>query len=117
VDFLSFYIEIPVMIIMYIAWLLAKRTFVPITEPVTPAATPGNPPSEPADESTPLISTNIRDRGTNYKSAFDIVDIHAVDLYKDEYVEDVTDDADDEEREKRSQSRLGLLWKLYYLVA
>lgn len=117
VDFLSFYIEIPVMIIMYIAWLLAKRTFVPITEPVTPAATPGNPPSEPADESTPLISTNIRDRGTNYKSAFDIVDSHAVDLYKDEYVEDVTDDADDEEREKRSQSRLGLLWKLYYLVA
>ncbi|KIK79557.1 hypothetical protein PAXRUDRAFT_834043 [Paxillus rubicundulus Ve08.2h10] len=117
VDFLSYYIEIPVMIIMYIAWLLAQRTFLSVTEPVTPAATPGNPPAELATESTPLLNTNIQDRGTNYKLAFDIVDIHAVDLYKDEYVEDATDDADDEEREKRLQSRLALLWRLYYLVA
>ncbi|KAF9222651.1 hypothetical protein BS17DRAFT_755738 [Gyrodon lividus] len=113
VDFVSYYIEIPVMIIMYTAWVLAKSTIAPIT----PVTTPGNAPSEPADELTPLICTGIRDGRTTYRSAFDIVDIHAVDLYEDEYLEDITDDVDGEEREKRLQSRFGLLWRLYYLVA
>ncbi|KIJ67545.1 hypothetical protein HYDPIDRAFT_84867 [Hydnomerulius pinastri MD-312] len=117
IDFVSFYIEIPVMIFMYITWMLAKRSFAPTPELACPTSTPGNPSSEPPDESTPLICTGTRGRGSTYRSAFDIVDINTVDLHQDEYAEDIDDEAEGEERAKRVQSRLGFLWRLYYLVA
>jgi len=114
VDFISFYIEIPVMIVMYFAWALAKNTSATKQE----AATPGDrPPLEATDELTPLIPTDSRGHATGHSSTFDIVDIYTVDLYKDEHVEDADDELDDEEAKRNVQGRFGWLWKLYYLVA
>ncbi|KAH0827603.1 amino acid permease/ SLC12A domain-containing protein [Lanmaoa asiatica] len=110
VDFISFYIEIPVMIVMYIAWALAKN----ISATKLEAVTPGDPPLESAEELTPLIS---RGRTAGHTNTFDIVDIHSVDLYKDEHVEDPDDEVDGEEIKQNLQGRFGSLWKLYYLIA
>lgn len=113
VDFISFYIEIPVMIIMYIAWALVKN----IPAAKQDAAASGDRPLESADELTPLIPTDSRDHATGRTSMLDIVDIYTVDLYKDEHVEDSDDELDDEEVKKNLQGRYGWLWKLYYFVA
>ena len=113
IDFVSFYIEIPVMIIMYIAWALAKNISAVKQERVTP----GDGPLESADESTPLIPANSCGHATGPTSIFDIVDIYNVDLYKDEHVEDINDELDEEEMRENLQGRFGWLWKLYYLVA
>ena len=111
IDFISFYIKIPVMIIMYIAWALAKN-------PKQKGVVPGDRRSlESTDESTPLIPTDSRGHATGHTSTFDIVDIYSVDLYKDEHVEDSDDELDDEEAKENIQGRFGWLWKLYYLVA
>ncbi|KAH7923932.1 hypothetical protein BV22DRAFT_1130240 [Leucogyrophana mollusca] len=107
IDFVSFYIEIPVMLVMYLTWILAKRAV-----PMSPGS--GNAPSASAHESTPLIGTGT---GGHTSRWFDIVDIQNVDLFKDEYEEEATDEADDEQRAKRLQSRARILWRVYYLVA
>ena len=114
VDFISFYIEIPVMIIMYITWALAKNTSARKEEAVTPG---DRRPLEVTDELTPLIPADSRGHATGHSNAFDIVDIHGVDLYRDEHVEDSNDELDNEEMKKNVQGRFGWLWKLYYLVA
>ena len=101
------------MIIMYIAWALARN--IPATK--QDAAASGDRPLESANELTPLIPTDSRDHATGRTSTFDIVDIYTVDLYKDEHVEDADDELDDEEVKKNLQGRCGWLWKLYYLVA
>ncbi|KIJ61075.1 hypothetical protein HYDPIDRAFT_169849 [Hydnomerulius pinastri MD-312] len=85
------------------------RSFAPTPELACPTSSSGNPSSEPPDESTPLICTGTRGRGSTYRSAFDIVDINTVDLHQDEYAEDIDDEAEGEERAKRVQSRLGFL--------
>ena len=114
VDFISFYVKIPVMIIMYIAWALGKN--IPATEQEAVAPSDRRPLAA-TDELTPLIPTNSRGRATGHTSTFDIVDIYSVDLYKDEHVEGSDDELDDEEVTKNLQGRFGWLWKLYYLVA
>ena len=102
------------MIIMYIAWALAKNTSAAKQEAVAPG---DRRPLESADELTPLIPTDSRGHATGHTNTFDIVDIYNVDLYKDEYVQDSDDELDDEEVKKNIQGRFGWLWKLYYLVA
>ena len=99
------------MIIMYIAWVLTKNISPPI--PVTP----GNPHSESADESTPLIPTDSGGCVIGHTNKFDIVDIHSVDLHADEYVEDVSDELDDQEIKTNLEGRFGWVWRLYYLIA
>ncbi|KIK68943.1 hypothetical protein GYMLUDRAFT_255560 [Collybiopsis luxurians FD-317 M1] len=115
VDFVSFYIEIPVMIIMYITWMLIRRP-----------ESSGRPRSP---SQTPLSNrrSSSRDRQNNQREGrrrrwwyLDTVDIHTVDLYRDEHEEEEADKADDEEKERRvKQTNIvkSTLWKLYYLVA
>ncbi|KAL4074275.1 amino acid permease-domain-containing protein [Scleroderma citrinum] len=114
VDFISFYIEIPVMIGMYIAWRLVQGAISPMgrrwvnNAEVLP---------QPAEESTPLLCIGTRGRGINLRAAFDIVDLSTIDLHEDEYVEADEDEAEDDEQKQRLRGRFGLLWKLFYYLA
>ncbi|KAJ7668475.1 amino acid permease-domain-containing protein [Mycena polygramma] len=99
VDFLSFYIEVPVMIVMYLAWALLNR------------------PSPPRSvETPPSASSSLLPRGTTVTSAgtrwfADLVDFQTVDLNSDQYEEDDTDKLDEE------QNRSGALQRLLYWLA
>ncbi|KAI6026344.1 amino acid permease-domain-containing protein [Pisolithus microcarpus] len=113
IDFVSLYIEIPVMAVMYIAWLIVKGT---LAWP-SPADVSGNP-LRSAGETTPLIHTS-RNEGSKIDlgAAFDIVDILTVDLYEDEYVEVSEDGVEDRVREQRLNGSFGSLWRLFYYIA
>ncbi|PCH43551.1 hypothetical protein WOLCODRAFT_138428 [Wolfiporia cocos MD-104 SS10] len=104
VDFVSFYIEIPVMSLMFLGWIILKQV-------VCTAELDTSPPVLPATSTTPLLR-----RKYQWK-LHDIVDTSTVDLQRDEYEEGEIDKADDEEREKRLHGRAGLLWRVYYWVA
>lgn len=90
VDFVSLYIEIPVMIVMYVAWMLIKRP-------------------DPNHMSS-LASTSSRRKW--YTS--DLVDVNTVDLFRDEYEEALIDEVVNADREKRSQGKARWLWRVYY---
>ncbi|KAF5388823.1 hypothetical protein D9757_005629 [Collybiopsis confluens] len=115
VDFVSFYVEIPIMIIMYLAWMLTRH--LKSSKKFSNSASTEAPLSDEHSET----SQGRRDR--RWRSWWwgnDIVDIHTVDLYQDEHEEEEVDKADDEERERRSKQAnvwKSTLWKLYYLIA
>ncbi|KAG6861688.1 hypothetical protein C0995_013257 [Termitomyces sp. Mi166 len=97
VDFVSYYIEIPVMLAMYIAWMIFtgfRSNF------------PGDTPSD--GQVTVLPSRRVW-----YN---DFVDANTVDLYQDEYLEREIDKTDDEQRASRINAKAGYLWRLYYWV-
>lgn len=107
VDFVSFYIELPIMLIMSVGWMLVKW---PSTRP-SALDSPAQPPL-PATATTPLMpSRRLRWRWRYH----DLVDIRTVDLKRDEYPEQETDRTD-EEREERLKGGKRLLWKLYYAI-
>ncbi|KAI6110534.1 amino acid permease-domain-containing protein [Pisolithus croceorrhizus] len=113
VDFVSLYIEIPVMAVMYIAWLIVKGT---LAWPF-PVDISGNP-LRSAGETTPLIHTSRSEHSKiGLGAAFDIVDILAVDLYEDEYVEVSEDGVEDGVREQRLNGPFGPLWRVFYYIA
>jgi len=105
VEFISFYIEIPIIVVMFFAWLFFSRreseqSAGSISEPLL---------SDPGiDDGTP--SRLNRDRIFKYH---DLVDIDSVNLIRDEY-----DEVDDTESEDDVASRLSgkmrLLWTFYY---
>ncbi|KAJ7718029.1 amino acid permease-domain-containing protein [Mycena maculata] len=97
VDFLSFYIEVPVMIVMFIAWVLLSRPAVTRASETSPLFHPGQ--------------TNQESSGKRWFS--DLVDIQKVDLNSDQYEEDDADKHDEEERGSSS----GILQRLYYWLA
>ncbi|KAI0061399.1 hypothetical protein BV25DRAFT_751208 [Artomyces pyxidatus] len=90
IDFVSFYIEVPVMLLMYVLWLAVHRR-------EHSDALPGN-----------------KARWWVYS---DFVDVGSVDLIRDEYHEEEADRQEEEEREKRVGGKLGWAWRIYYLVA
>jgi len=101
VDFLSFYIELLVMAIMYFLWLVLHRTFRPRT-------------------ATLLASSPTTTSGSTHPEAqplFDFVDVSDVDLYRDEHEETQVDKHEDEMRARRLRGRAGWAWTLYYTVA
>ena len=102
VDFVSLYIEIPVMIVMYLAWMLIKRP-----DPNAEAKLPST-----ADASPVAGSLAPAERRKWYTS--DLVDIHTVDLVRDEYQEQPTDEVDDKKMEARYSGKWRLAWKAYY---
>lgn len=101
------------MIVMYFAWALTKRAFTVKQRTVAS----GDNPAENADELTPLIPTDSRGRTTERKSIFDIVDIHSVDLHKDEHADSADDELEEEEMKRYLEGPFGWFWKLYYLIA
>ncbi|KAI0322347.1 amino acid permease/ SLC12A domain-containing protein [Amylostereum chailletii] len=91
VDFVSFYVELPVMLVMFIAWSLVHRS--------------------PAVHDEVVVSTR------RVRQWSDIVDLATVDLRRDEY-SDVEDDVvDDQEKERRQKGRMAWAWRIYYLLA
>ncbi|KAG6920053.1 hypothetical protein DXG01_010121 [Tephrocybe rancida] len=102
VDFVSFYIEIPVMIVMFIAWMVVTGARSRRTKNVQQV--PG----------TDHVDSNTPRRRVWYS---DFVDAGTVDLYRDEYIEVEDDKVDDEQRTSRIIGKAGYLWKVYYWIA
>ncbi|KAJ6602211.1 amino acid permease-domain-containing protein [Mycena sp. CBHHK59/15] len=103
VDFLSFYIEIPVILVMYIAWALLSR---PDAQPLSPEGSPS--------PSSPLLSNAQVSRRRDRRLWFsDLVDLRTIDLNSDQYDEDDTDKVD----EQQNRTRTGIWQRLYYWLA
>ena len=102
VDFASFYIEIPVMLVMYTTWMFVKR-------PYSQQGVSSN------DTTTERNASKMRKTWDRIVYS-DLVDIGTVDLRKDEHEEEPEDAADDAEREVKLQGRWRWLWKLYYVI-
>ena len=132
VDFFSFYIELPVMLVMSLGWLFAHKFYRGPTKRISPAqplsaSTHPNYRSISDDHSsTPIsaplpqaISPDSQNLGlfARLRNVTDIVDTKTVDLHVDEYHEDTDDQLDDETRAKRLAGRAGPFWRLYYLLA
>ncbi|TFY54320.1 hypothetical protein EVJ58_g8932 [Rhodofomes roseus] len=100
VDFVSFYIEIPVMALMYAGWLIVRR------QP-KPAGQVG--------EQRSLLPAGCIGPRRSFRW-HDLVDIQTIDLKQDEYEEAEADRVDDAQRQKRLEGRVGSLWRLYYWV-
>ncbi|KAI6157445.1 amino acid permease-domain-containing protein [Pisolithus tinctorius] len=111
IDFVSLYIEIPVMVVMYIVWLIVKATVARSAPPDVSGNTLRH-----ANETTPLTGRR-KSRKIDLRAAFDIVDILTVDLHEDEYVEVNEDGAEDRAREQRLSGRFGWFWRLFYYIA
>lgn len=98
VDFVSLYIEIPIMIVMFIAWTITRRVL---------------------KQREPTNATSLS-TAAKILFALDIVDVDTVDLDKDEYnvveEEDVVDDEKREGRTGKGKLPLRLLWRLYYWI-
>ncbi|KAG1765768.1 amino acid permease-domain-containing protein [Suillus occidentalis] len=103
IDFISYYIEIPIMVIMGLCWVLARNTFNSIPVTGTPDLD-----LDPPDETTSLIP-GTREAHRKCKWTSDIVDIQTIDLYSDEYADEPLDEVVDEVRRKRVM----FLWRLY----
>ncbi|KAG8213793.1 amino acid permease-domain-containing protein [Butyriboletus roseoflavus] len=114
VNFISLYIEIPIMIVMYTVWALAKDIYPTKPDVMVPN---GFTSGSTRNESTPLIPTDSRGHATGHTSMFDIVDICSIDLYQDEHVEDAEDELDEEEVKQDLQARFGWLWRLLTSVS
>jgi len=101
VDFLSFYIELLVIAIMYFLWLIFHRALNPRAAALL-ASSPTTVPGSTHPEARPF---------------FDFVDVSDVDLYRDEHEETQVDKHEDEVRAQRLRGRAGWAWTLYYIVA
>jgi len=119
VDFVSFYIEIPVMIFFYLAWLIFQRSSAASPSIQQPHVTPSTIPQATTSGTTPSSFTPLlvnRARSSRWKF-HDFVEARTVDLYRDEYVEEDVDLAEDIERKARTSGKWRWFWKAYYIVA
>lgn len=110
VDFVSFYIEIPVMIVMYIAWMLIVRPGY--------AAYRAQDAAQSQFESGSLPSPNHHRVAPWRWWHSDLVNTKLVDLRREEYEEGEIDKSEEQERERRvsKPKGVGLFWRIYYLL-
>lgn len=102
-DFISFYIEIPIIAAMFVTWMLLKRPRHPNYNPLEG--------SSDIDHLLRSVYTNNRTRSRFH----DLVDAATVDLFADEYTEEEQSNLDTEDEEtKRKTGRMKLVWSLYY---
>lgn len=111
--FISFYVELPIMVFMFIAWLYFKRPAPHdyLTAEDAPLLQSDDHIAGSASSVTAITTTTLR------RSKFhDLVDVDSVDLYTDEYMEDERDAAEEDEVAQRlkSQGPRRWLWSLYY---
>lgn len=104
-EFFTFYIELPVMALMYFLWLLVRRVR------HLPASTPAPTPTPAPAPASPLMTR------TAQQPFFDFVDVTRVDLYHDEHEDEQVDKHEDEARAQRLRGRARWAWAVYYLVA
>ncbi|KAJ2931242.1 hypothetical protein H1R20_g5832, partial [Candolleomyces eurysporus] len=101
IDFISFYIEVPVMTAMAVIWLFTSRTRGKL----------GAYNSAESSQETQALLAQSQPRSR----LWDLVDVDTVDLHKDEY-DEPEDDLDDEETGKEFLGYFGILRKAYYWV-
>lgn len=101
VDFLSFYVELFVVAIMYFLWLVFRRALRPRAAALL-ASSPMTAAGRAHPEARPF---------------FDFVDVSHVDLYHDEHEDAQVDKHEDEVRAQRLRGWAGWAWTLYYIVA
>jgi len=101
VDFISFYIELPVMLVMTLVWLLLRRSPSPQSSPT---------------EITPLLRSPNPQNVRKWDKYTDLVDVDTVDLNADEYEEGEQDRDDEAKREKRLSGRGKWVWRVYYAL-
>ena len=98
-DFISLYIEIPIIIVMFFAWLFFSRRESELSaRSLFPDPSDGNSPSRP---------------NRNEVKYHDLVDINTVDLIRDEYDEE-DDTGVEDEMTSRLNGKMKLLWTFYY---
>ncbi|KDR75290.1 hypothetical protein GALMADRAFT_69558 [Galerina marginata CBS 339.88] len=103
VDFISFYIELPIIMVMFVAWMLFQRSRQQPVENIDSSS------DQLLEESGPTTSIKKNSR------FHDLVDADTVDLYREEYAEDVQADAEvEDEVTKRLNGNMRALWRLYY---
>lgn len=90
VDFVSFYIELPVLLVMSILWLIVRARL---------------------DKDTDTSSATKR------RVWHDVVDVSTADLTSDEYVEVEEDRIDNDKRERHLKGKYRWFWRAYYLIA
>jgi AAT family amino acid transporter len=111
-DFVSFYVEIPVMLVMSIGWMFAHRVSVDQVPAVTLTVA-----SESPTATTPLLTNGQKRHGRQEVGRRgDLVDHRKVDLVSDEYADVDADKVEDEERERRVRGRARWAWRVYYLL-
>ena len=115
VDFVSFYVEIPVMVLFYITWLGYHRFYFPHT-PQQYTSTPNTIRQASPSSTGPSPTTPLLVKKSSHNIFHDFVDIRAVDLYIDEYTEEDSDVAEDSQRKQRLDGRAGWLWRLFYVA-
>lgn len=101
-DFISFYVEVPVMIVMTVLWLFASRIR-------------GKRSAYSSTDSSPETQVLLAQPQTETGSRlWDLIDVETVDLLKDEYDEPAG--SLDEETGKESKGYRRILRKLYNWV-
>ncbi|KLO06770.1 hypothetical protein SCHPADRAFT_837571 [Schizopora paradoxa] len=110
VDFVSFYVEVPVMVLMTCLYVALRRSRSQDRGALTESRTPllSSPREENANDAEDL---------RNQSSTFDIVPLAAIDLFKDEHDEDEEDREDEDERIKNLAGKWGLAWRVWYQFA
>ncbi|KAF8906476.1 amino acid permease-domain-containing protein [Gymnopilus junonius] len=106
VDFVSFYIELPIMAIMFSAWIIFRRSRSQFE-------------IQANSISSEIQQSGSQSRVTNAKKIprlHDLVDISTVNLYQDEYVESVATVDVEDVMKKRIDGKLGILWRIYYFL-
>ncbi|KAJ6558481.1 amino acid permease-domain-containing protein [Mycena vulgaris] len=101
VDFLSFYIEVPVMVVMYLTWALLKRPAMPRSSGTAPSP------------SSPLLPRPPSQNSSGKWWFADLVDFQTVDLNSDQYEDEDADKHDEDQR----RNRTGIWQRLYYWLA
>lgn len=95
------------MIAMFVAWMIIRGPLTYVEDATTISSL-----SEPL---LPGASTLSSSSDSKRKSRLhDLVDVDSVDLYRDEYAEDLVEMEAEDEVTKRLNGRFGLLWRLYY---
>ncbi|KAL5536357.1 ALP1_2 [Sanghuangporus sanghuang] len=115
VDFISLYIELPVMVLMTLFWFLVRHRHSLIYQRwfgVSESSDNTIYTSEAAEPSG--VSSSHPTGKHDYK---ELVDIKTVDLLADEHTEDERDVEDDAVRAARRKGRWGWAWRIYETIA
>ncbi|THH09765.1 hypothetical protein EW145_g1790 [Phellinidium pouzarii] len=114
VDFVSLYVEAPVMALMTFAWLLRRRLVLPPSSQTVPSGI------STEDDVSDALQLNTGESINRRKASFnlsDLPDVATIDLYEDEYVEDAKDTEDDMAHAARHKGRWAVMWKVWDAVA
>jgi amino acid permease len=93
IEFLSYYIEIPAMVVMFTVWRTLSF--------------------HRSSDKTPLLNSTQPAVQHSFWTG-DVADLDTIDLTRYEYIEDEADRRDDEQRISRQQGGTRWLWNLYY---